>query len=102
MSGTYSNQRPTAPKFAKAAPTAAPRAASASATPGTKERKPTTHYLVRAGAEAGAQKELVRGIFITETKYGLQISVAEGLEQGLYFVNKRKPTSGTSNPYSAE
>lgn len=99
MSAQYSNQRAVPSKFTKGPGPSAPKAAAAS---GDKKGKPTTHYLMKAGENVGDTKELVRGVFITETKFGLMVSVTEGLEQGLYFVNKRKPAAGTSNQYAAE
>ena len=98
----YRSAAPAARKFGNAAP--AKTSAAPAADGNTKERAPTTHYLVKAGANKGDKKELVRGVFITETQYGLQVSIAEGVEQGLYFINKRKEQvpGGNSNPYTAE
>lgn len=63
----------------------------------TKERKPTTHYMVAAvDVPQGEQLPFVNNAFLTEitTKDGrvnLQLSIAEGgIPAGLYFINKKK------------
>lgn len=66
-----------------------------------KERKPTTHYMVIPGnAETGTDKQFVNGVFLTETQFGLMMSVAPdaNIQPGLYFINKKKDKAGDAKP----
>jgi hypothetical protein len=56
-----------------------------------KELPPTTHYMVSGGK--GEERQFVNGTFITEIEGGFKVNIKEGIEPGLYFINKKKDKS---------